>query len=89
MKTPREAVLEVERLAFLGALSRALDELLRVKGSAASLVDFKRDLMTVARDLVIEASAAEGIAVEDEARILEDTIEGLTFAFEEARGKSA
>jgi hypothetical protein len=89
MKTPREAVLEVERLALLGALIRALDELRRVRGSAASLVDLKSDLMTGARDLVIESTAAEGIAVGDEARILEDTIEGLAFAFEEACRKSA
>lgn len=88
MKTPREAVLEVERLALLGALIRALDELRRVSGSAASLVDLESDLMTGARDLVSEATAAEGIAVGDEARILEDTIEGLAFAFQEARRKS-
>lgn len=88
MKAPREAVLEVERLALLGVLSRALDELLRVKGSAASLVDLQSDMTTIARDLVIEATAAEGIAVEDEGQILEDTIESLTFAFEEAFRKS-
>ena len=88
MKTPREAVLEVERLALLGALIRVLDELHRVRGSDASLVDLKTDLMTGVRDLVIEATLAEGIAVEDETRILEGIIEGLTFAFEEACRKS-
>jgi hypothetical protein len=89
MKTPREVVLEVERLALLAALNRALDELLRVRGSAGSLVALKSDLKTVSRDLVSEAAAAEGVAVEDEARIREDAIEGVAFALVEACRKSA
>jgi hypothetical protein len=63
--------------------------LVRVGGSTASLLDLKNDLITGARDLVVEATAAEDIAIEDEARILEDAIEDLSFAFEEVCHKSA
>ena len=83
MKPCQEKLLEVTCVVLLDTLRRTLAELIRRRAEAGTKLD-EHEFIEAANDIIREAIAAEDVAIEEEAMVVEAVIEDLRFAFEEA-----
>jgi hypothetical protein len=82
VKHSPEKLLNVKRVVLLDTLCRTLIELRRAVADDAKSDGQK--FIDAAKDIIREAIAAEDVAIEEEAMVVEAVIEDLRFAFEEA-----